>query len=188
SGCGGNITAGKYNDGSPENRDVLAGRIERAMAEAWKATRRSPLEQVGFRSVGLRLAPREGPGFTVADLRSRLRSHAAPFGQCLAALGLSWRERVDAGRDIDLPLLDLGRAQLLLLPGESYVEYQLLAQRSRPDSFVVTVGYGESATGYIPTDRHFEQGDTNLRDWCWVAPGSEARMARAIRAVLAKPP
>ena len=95
--------------------------------------------------------------------------------------------RADAGHSIDVPVLDLGRAQLLLLPGESYVEYQLLAQRTRPDSFVVTMGYGEAGTGYIPTDRHFEEGDSNLDDWCWVAPGSEARMALAIESALRKP-
>ncbi len=186
-GCSGNVTAGKYNDGSAENRPVLAGRIHRAMADAWAATERSPIERVEFRSVPLRLEPRESPGFTVDDLRKRLATDPKPFGQCLAALGLSWRARADAGHAIDVPVLDLGRAQLLLLPGESYVEYQLLAQRARPDSFVVTMGYGEAGTGYVPTDRHFEEGDTNLDDWCWVAPGSEARMARAIEAALREP-
>jgi hypothetical protein len=186
-GCGGNVTAGKYNDGSPANRPVLAGRIHRAMVAAWAATERSPIARVAFRTVPLRLEPRDGPGFTVGDLQKRLETDPRPFGRCLAALGLAWRVRADAGHAIDMPVLDLGRAQLLLLPGESYVEYQLLAQRSRPDSFVVTLGYGEAGTGYIPTDRHFAEGDTNLGDWCWVAPGSEARMARAIAAALSEP-
>ncbi|QEH35802.1 Alpha/beta hydrolase family protein [Aquisphaera giovannonii] len=183
-GCGGNVTAGKYNDGSPANREVLAGRVHRAMVEAWAATERSPVERLDFRAVPLRLEPRDGPGFTVADLRKRLETDPKPFGRCLAAMGLAWRARADAGHAIDVPALDLGRAQLLLLPGESYVEYQLLAQQTRPDSFVVTLGYGEAGTGYIPTDRHFDEGDTNLIDWCWVARGSEARMARAIAAAL----
>jgi hypothetical protein len=183
-GCSGNVTAGKYNDGSPANRAVLAGRISRAMADAWEATERSPIERVDFRTVPLRLEPREGPGFTVEDLEKRLATDPKPFGQCLAALGLSWRKRADGGHAIDVPALDLGGAHLLLLPGESYVEYQLQAQRTRPDSFVVTMGYGEGATGSAPTDEHFAEGDGNLRDWCWVAPGSEARMARAIRSAL----
>jgi hypothetical protein len=157
------------------------------MADAWAATRRSPIGRVEFRTVPLRLEPRDAPGFTVDDLRKRLATDPRPFGRCLAALGLSWRARADAGHAIDVPVLDLGGAQLLLLPGESYVEYQLLAQRARPDTFVVTMGYGEAGTGYVPTDRHFEEGDTNLDDWCWVAPGSEARMARAIEAALREP-
>jgi hypothetical protein len=187
SGCSGNVTAGKYNDGSAENRAVLTDRIHRAMVAAWKATERFPIEHVDYRVVPLRLEPRDHPGYTVDDLQKRLATDPKPFGQCLAALGLSWRKRADAGKTIDVPVLDLGKAQLLLLPGESYVEYQLLAQRARPDSFVVTMGYGESATGYIPTDKHFEEGDSNLSDWCWVAPGSEARMTAAIRAALASP-
>jgi hypothetical protein len=184
SGCSGNVTAGKYNDGSPANRPVLAGRIERAMAAAWAATERSPIERAAFRVTPLRLEPRDGPGFTVADLTTRLETDPKPFGQCLAALGLAWRARADAGHAIDVPVLDLGNARLLLLPGESYVEYQFLAQRARPDAFVVTMGYGEAGTGYVPTDRHVAEGDANLNDWCWVTPGSEARMARAIEAAL----
>src|SRR5947209_4063459 len=186
SGCSGNVTAGKYNDGSPGNRPVLADRIYQAMTAAWKNTRRQPLQAVDFRSVPLRLEPRDGPGFTVAELTKRLTSDARPFGQCLAALGLSWRKRADAGHKIDVPVLDFGVAQLVLLPAEAYVEYQLLAQQLRPDSFVVVLGYGECAPGYIPTEKAFEEGDTNLRDWCWVAPGAERAMTAALEAALRK--
>ena len=189
SGCSGNVTAGKFNDGSPENRVVLAERIYLAMSAAWKATQRQPIKTFDFRVVPLRLEPRNAPGLTVEDLTKRLKRQTPtpdprPFGQCLAALGLSWRKRADAGGKIDLPVLDFGFAQLLLLPGESYVEFQLLAQQLRPDSFVMVMGYGESATGYIPTEQAFAEDDTNLRDWCWVAPGSEAAMAAAIKQAL----
>ena len=84
-------------------------------------------------------------------------------------------------------MLDLGVAQLLLLPGESYVEYQLLAQQMRPDSFVVAMGYGECATGYIPTDRHFAGGRQQPARLVLGRPGLRARMARAIEAALREP-
>jgi hypothetical protein len=184
SGCSGNVTAGKYNDGTPANRPVLAERLYRAMTAAWEATRRQPLREVVLRHVPLRLEPRNDPGFTVNDLRQRLTADPKPFGQCLAALGLSWRKRAEAGHRIDVPVLDLGVARLLVLPAESYVEYQLLAQRLRPDLFVVTLGYGECAPGYIPTEQAWAEGDTNLRDWCWVAPGSEPAMTAALREAL----
>jgi hypothetical protein len=186
SGCSGNVVAGKYNDGAPENRPVLAERMYQAMAAAWKTTKRVPLESVSFRSVPIRLEPRDGAGFTVEDLTKRLTTDPKPFGQCLAALGLSWRKRADAGHKLDVPAIDLGAAQLILLPGESYVEYQLLAQRQRPDSFVLVVGYGESATGYVPTEQHIREGDGNLSDWSWVAPGCEKAMTAAIEAALKK--
>jgi hypothetical protein len=184
SGCSGNVTAGKYNDGNPANRPVLAERMYQGMLGAWKATRRHPLGQVGFRSVALRLPPRDGKGFTLADLDQRMRNDPRSFGQCLAALGLSWRKRVDAGHAIEVPVLDFGAARLVLLPAESYVEYQLLAQRLCPDVFVVTAGYGECAPGYIPTEKAFDENDTNLTDWCWVARGSEKAMTSALEKAL----
>lgn len=184
SGCSGNVTAGKYNDGSPENRPVLASRIHQAMVASWESTKRHPLDRLGFRSVALRLEPRNTPGFTVEDLQHRLATDTKPFGQCLAALGLSWRKRAEAKNQIDVPVLDFGVAQLLLLPAEAYVEYQLFAQQLRPDSFVVVMGYGECAPGYIPIEQAWQEGDTNLNDWCWVAPGAEAAMQRALETAL----
>jgi len=98
SGCSGNVTAGKYNDGAPENRPVLADRIYQAMIAAWKDTRRQPLALLKFRSLPLMLEPRSDAGFSKQDLEKRLRTDLKPFGQCLAALGLSWRKRTEARR------------------------------------------------------------------------------------------
>ncbi len=186
SGCSGNVTAGKYNDGAPGNRPLLADRIYRAMAAAWKNARRHPLRGVTYGTVPLRLAPRTDAGFAEAELRRRLVKDARPFGQCLAALGLSWRKRALA--PLDVPVLDLGPAQLVLLPGEAYVEFQLAAQRLRPDSFVMAVGYGECGTGYVPTAQAVKEDDDNLHDWCWVAPGAEKALLEALKAALAKKP
>jgi hypothetical protein len=184
SGCSGNVTAGKYNDGASANRAILAGRLHDAMTAAWKATKRRPLESCDFRTASLRLEPRTGSGFTVEDLTNRLATDPKPFGQCLAALGLSWRKRADAGHKVTVPVLDLGIAQLVLLPAESYVEYRLLAQKLRPDSLVIAVGYGECAPGYIPIEKAWDEGDSNLHDWCWVAPGAEKAMTAALEMVL----
>ena len=42
-GAGGNIGAGKYNDGAKENRMLLALRLAEGMKQAWTATQRHPL-------------------------------------------------------------------------------------------------------------------------------------------------
>ena len=187
SGCSGNVTAGKYNDGATENRAILADRIHQAMKGAWKATIKTPLQSVAFRNEKLRLEPRESRGFTVAELEESVKRSERPFGQCLAAMGLSWRKRLTVEPAIDVPAIDFGSAVLLLLPAESYVEYQLMAQQTRPNDFVVVLGYGECAPGYIPMEQAVKENDPNLHDWNWVAPGSEARMRAAIEAVLRKP-
>src|SRR5262249_14118803 len=64
SGCSENVTAGKHNDGSPENRPVLADRIYTAMKSAWENTKKHPLKELGFRSVPFKLEARGGAGFT----------------------------------------------------------------------------------------------------------------------------
>ncbi len=184
SGCSGNITAGKYNTGARENRAALADRLHAAMTTAWRETKREAVTRYEFRVTPLRLEPTDRPGFSVAELTARLVPDTKPFQQCLAAMGLNWRQRADAGHRIQVPVLDFGFAQLLLLPGESYVEYQLAAQRERPGSFVCVAGYGEGATGYVPTEQHIVEHDSNLSDWWWVAPGSEERMRAAIHASL----
>ncbi len=182
SGASGNVTAGKYNDGRHDNRPVLARKLHDAMIAAWNDTQKIPLTTAEFRSAPLRLEPRDMPGFTVDDL-TKLLSHTDPRKQSLAALGLSWRKRADAGHKLIMPAIDFGKAQLVLLPGESYVEYQLLAQQLRPDSFVMVMGYGECAPGYVGTDRAWNEEDGNLRDWCWVGP-SETAMTEALKSVL----
>ena len=100
-------------------------------------------------------------------------------------MALSWRGRLASGEPVDLPALDLGPAVLVLLPGETYVEYQLLAQQMRPDATVVAIGYGESGTGYIPTSFQLAEGDENLGDWYWVAESAEAVLRDGLEQVLA---
>lgn len=187
SGCSGNVTAGKYNDGSHEARLRLARQLHEAMQESMKATRRHPLEEARFSRSELHLEPRNTPGFTQKGLEQILTNASErPFSHCLAAMGLSWRARVARGTPIDVVALHLGSASVLLLPAESYVEYQLLAQKLAGEMPVLVMGYGESAPGYIPVERAWKERDTNLHDWCWVAPGSEARMKAAIEAVMAR--
>ena len=180
SGASGNVTAGKYNTGARENRPVLADRLRAAMDAAWRATHKERLGSCRFRSAPLMLEPRSSPGFAEDELLGKLRPEVAPFQQCLAAMGLSWRQRAAAGRPLEIPCLDFGPAALVVVPGETYVDYQLAAQAMRPSDFVCVAGYGDGATGYIPTERHWAEHDTNLGDWCWVAPGSEARLTTAM--------
>jgi hypothetical protein len=184
SGCSGNVTAGKYNDGARSNRPVLAARIEAAMTAAWGQTECQPLESASFRSIPLHFEPRSGPGHTPNDLETRIANDADPADQCLAAMALSWQERARSGQPIDLPVLELGPAVLVLLPGEAYVEYQLLAQRLRPDAFVMALGYGECATGYIPTALQIAEDDENLGAWYWVSETAEAVLSDGLRVAL----
>lgn len=189
SGCSGNVTAGKFNDGSKPNRAVLAERIFNAMRDAFQATKRNPIKEVAFRNVPLKLDARSSKGFSEEELIAKLKEEPKDnrgFAQCLAALGLSWRKRVQAGQPIDVPALDFGGAVLLQLPAESYVEFQQMAQNARPDDFVFVGGYGECGPGYIPIERAWKENDGNLSDWSWIDPGSEKKMREAIEKALSR--
>lgn len=187
SGCSGNVTVGKYNSGARELRPVFADRLYQGMKAAYATTRRHPIQQVEFRYVPLELPLRTEGRFARSVLSADLQNTQDPRRAELAALGLSWADRVERGQPIDVPAIDLGTAVLVLLPAEIYVEYQLLAQRLRPDQFVVVMGYGECGPGYIPIERAWEEGDENLGDWCWVTTGCESRISEALHRVLRAP-
>jgi hypothetical protein len=183
SGCSGNTTAGKFNDGSLTNRPILAERLHKAMILAWEQTRRTPLERIEFRNAPFHLPLREDAGHTTAELESQLAGAEAKKRN-LAALALSWRRRAERGQPIDLPVIDLGPALIALLPGETYVEFQLLAQSLRPDVAVMALGYGECAPGFVPIETAWQEHDGNLTSWCWVGPGAEKLLTDALRKAL----
>lgn len=181
-GCAGDTTAGKYNRGERETRPVLAERLCRGMEEAWRATRRQPLKRVEFRAADLRLPARSTGKFTLEAMQATLaNTRASRWQRIEAALGLSWRQRVDRGHAIDVPCLDLGTGAALftILPAESFVGYQLAAQQLRPESFVMVAGFGDGAPGYIPTDQCWRDGYED--DYCWVPPMTETAILRAVR-------
>jgi len=183
SGCSGDITAGKFNDGSPKMRRVLTERMYQGMLAAWDNIQKQALRDIDFRCTELLLDYHPNPQLTRDVLEAKLRDESLPVEKRIhAAMSLSSRQRVADGRPIDVPCIDLGPAQIVLLPGESFVAYQLLAQQRGPDSFVLAIGYGECWPGYVPTDQAFAEGFTD--QWLWTAPGAEARINRALRAVL----
>ncbi len=182
-GCSGDVTAGKYNTGSPQDRQLLAKRLHRGMVSAWKDTQRFPLEKIDVRVARLTLEFHPAPALTVEALKRQLRNEEATVeSRILAAMGLSSRMRVASGEPIDVPCVDLGSAKIVLLPGEAFVAYQLAAQKLSPNALVMAIGYGECWPGYIPTEADFREG---FRDkWLWVAPGSQQRIDQALGKVL----
>ncbi|MEZ6088136.1 MAG: hypothetical protein R3C05_08960 [Pirellulaceae bacterium] len=183
SGCSGDVTAGKYNDGSPAMRGVLADRLYDAMHAASQSNQRTPLESFAFRCEAFQLPFHEGEEFERNAMTKVLwDSEADVRDRILAAMGLSSLDRIESGQAIDLPCLDFGKAQLVLLPGEAFVGYQLIAQSLRPDSFVMAIGYGECWPGYIPTKQAFDEGFNH--GWRWVGRGSEGIIRDALQNAL----
>jgi hypothetical protein len=156
-GCAGNVTAGKYNDGAHANRPVLRDRIYSAMAAAWKSTRRHALDGWRWRVEPVKLPARVEKSFGDEESRKVLADpNQVKARRANAAFQMAWRQRLD--RPIELTCLDLGKVLVLHLPGEPFIEYQLKAQELRPDAVVCTAGYGDGGPGYIPTARAYFEG------------------------------
>jgi hypothetical protein len=156
-GCAGNITAGKYNDGAHENRPILRDRIYVAVKDAWRTVQKHPVSGWDWRVEPVRLPPREEKSFEMEESRRILEdAKQAKSRRANAAFQMAWLMRKD--RPIEISCLDLGKAQLVHLPGEPFIEFQLKAQQLRKDSFVCVAGYGDGGPGYIPTAQAFLEG------------------------------
>jgi hypothetical protein len=184
-GAGGNIAAGKYNDGDPANRMVLANRLARGMKQAQVATKRAPVraKDVSWRvtAVALPLSKR----YNVRDLEARVADDKLPEAQRLsAARNLVWARRCATGGKIDLACLRIGTAYILHMPGELFVEYQLAAQEMRPGAPVLMAAYGDYGPGYIGTAVAYTQGGYETGPVSRVAPEVEGVLMRALRELL----
>ena len=180
-GCGGNVTAGKYNDGNPANRPVLTGRIYEAMKSSEAASVRRPIGSLTWVVEPVCLPPRDDMDET--ELRASLKRTDDPNkSSSKAALMLTYLLR----RDVPIPITCLhlnDDVKILNLPGETFIEYQLLAQELRPDAFVAVAGYGDQGTGYITLERSFDEGGYEPVD-AFVSGKSEKIMRQAIEKVL----
>lgn len=154
-GAGGNIVAGKYNDGSPENRGILAERLADGMKRAWEATRYEPITPDGVAWV---VEPLAFPLATNLEEMQTLMKTKDPTFLANNMSKLVWLRRCQAGKHLDVRCLKLGHARILFLPGEPFIEYQLAAKAARHDLFIAVAGYGDYAPGYICTAIAYKQG------------------------------
>jgi len=185
-GAAGNIGAGKWNDGSPENRQVLADRVASAMAAAWQKTEKNPLstEDLSWDALNVRLPI--ATHLNEKKLQAILEDTSASLADRYSAAGdLVWLRRVRAGDETEISCLRIGDARILHMPGELFVEYQLAAQRMRPDRFVAMAAYGEYGPGYIGTEIAYSQGGYETGPTASsVAPEVEGVLVAAMRQLL----
>jgi hypothetical protein len=184
-GAGGNITSGKYNDGSEALRPILAKRVETAMQQAWDQTQKTAVSKnIAWKTIPVTLPL--GKNIIEEKLRSALSDEKKSLQEKLsAAEKLAWYQRWKEGAKINVSSLRLGKVWLLNLPGEAFVEYQLAAQRMKPNEEVCTAAYEEYGPGYIGTAIAYTQGGYETSDLnSGVSPEVEEVLLKAIKKVL----
>ncbi|MFN0020440.1 MAG: hypothetical protein ACKVP0_19460 [Pirellulaceae bacterium] len=188
-GAGGNVTAGKYNDGSPPLRMILAQRLAQGMKEAWDnaAAHKHPLsaKDIGWAQVGVVLPARD-----IIDEKKCLATladkNATERERIRAARDLSFERRCDGGHQTILGCLKLGTGRVLHLPGEIFIEYQLAAQKLYPAGELCTAGYGDYGAGYIGTKISYGEGGYETTFVSRTAPEVEEVLLKGMKEVLGK--
>src|SRR5690606_33660324 len=62
---------------------------------------------------------------------------------------LAWLRRCQAETPLQVSSMQIGDISLLHLPAESFLEYQLFAQKQAAGQFVATAAYGDGGPWYI---------------------------------------
>lgn len=178
-GAAGNVAAGKYNDGSHENRGILAGRLADGMKRAWESTKLEPVSSVKWTVEPVSLPPAK----YLAKLREDLGKNKELLTKDRNAQKLAWYLRCLNGKKIDISCLTIGKVRILHLPGEMFVEYQIKAKSERPDLFVTMAAYGDFGPHYIGTSGAYNQGgyEISASD---VSPEVESVLMAAIKKLL----
>jgi hypothetical protein len=182
-GCAGDVTAGKYNDGSPAMQAELRQRLKAAMLAAIAQTKFAPARSLVWRTAALSLPLRAGKAQVLAQSHAWLTNAAQPDGRRVyeGAMRLAFVERLS--RPIEVSSLQIGKVHTLHLPGEPMLAFQFFAQQAQPLDFVAVAGYGDCGPAYLCTDQALAEGgyEPSASN---VGPGSEARLQRAIQSLL----
>lgn len=171
-GCGGDVTVGKYNQGSDDNRAALGERLLAGMKAAAGAVKLEKTTRVEWRYRDLKLpVPDTGPD--VGKAETEVLAYRA-------AIAKAFRRRT---RPLPTSALTLGGATIVHLPGEPLLEFQRHALKVAGERFVAVAGYGDISPGYLCPDVAFEQGgyEPSASN---AAKGTEARVKAAIEELL----
>ena len=165
-GCGGNIGAGKYNDGSKEMRPVLTQRIYDAIVASEATLQPEAITSAHWVTEEI-LPPTDERWDADAIMRQISDKDQRVVSRNRPSYTVAWIRRQQDGIPIVLSGLHVNAASLLHLPAESFVEYQLEAQASVPNRFVACAAYGDGGPWYIPTEESYPQGGYEVSvAWC----------------------
>ena len=156
-GCAGNISAGKYNDGSKEMRPILTQRVYDGIVASEQDLKKQPVETAEWRTK--EILPPARTSLNAEQLAATISNKEnAVVGRNRPAYELAWLQRLDKKIPIVLSSLHINDITLLHLPAESFIEYQLRAQEFAADRFVATAAYGDGGPWYVPTKEAYPNG------------------------------
>jgi len=193
-GCGGNIAMGKYNNATREAREALSERLYQALkasvsvvdakstssvkpqsadmphvAHDVRVDELSALE-IAWDVVPVKFIPRVDGEFHPDRAPDLMRPEQSFSTRLKAAMATAWFDRLRAGHQVGISRLRIGSVQMVHLPGEPFVEFQLFAQQQAKESFVCVAGYGECGIWYFGPDVIFSDRGGYEQTWSFAEP------------------
>jgi hypothetical protein len=155
------------------------------MKRAWDDTKKTPVAELAFdwatRDVQLPLTEMHVAKDETAVLNDK---NAKLIPRVRAARNIAWAQRATDGPAITIARLRLGPIDILHMPGELFVEYQLAAQKMRPNAFVCMAAYGDYGPGYIGTAIAYTQGGYETGRVSRISPRVETVLMDAMQKLL----
>lgn len=158
-GCAGNVSAGKYNDGSKAARPILTKRLYEGIVASEGKLERMSVNSESFAWKTAEILPPPLKSLHAEKLAQQISQKTnAVVNRNRPSYMLSWLHRVEKRIPIVLSSLHIGGVKLLHLPAESFIEYQLRAQDFAKNNFVCTAAYGDGGPWYIPVKEEYPNG------------------------------
>jgi len=183
-GCAGDVTVGKYNDGSAAAYEGLKQRIGDGLRAAIAATRYESASNILWKTDSVLMPLREDKAKVIGESRAWLNDvkQSDTLRVFKGAMRLSFVERVE--RPVGLCALRLGNVWVVNLPGEPMLAFQRFTQGLRSKDFVAVAGYADCGTSYLCTEEAIREGgyEPSASN---AGPGSERVLRDAIRRILA---
>ena len=183
-GCGGNIGAGKYNNGSKEARIELTQRMFDGITTSNATLKPEPIRSFAWETEDI--LPPLDPRFNEEQLLVGIRNKTnRVVARNRPSYTVAFIRRVKEGIPITLSSLHVNDTSMLHLPAESFIEYQLRAQAIAPNRFVACAAYGDGGPWYIPVKEAYPQGGYAV-GVAWCSPQIDPLMSNGIQTLLSK--
>ncbi|MDE0865807.1 MAG: hypothetical protein OSA98_18635 [Rubripirellula sp.] len=181
-GCGGNIGAGKYNNGSKEARVELTQKILDGIVNSEVDLEPQPIESVAWETHDI--LPPLNPVFDEDELMAGISNRQnRVVARNRPSYTVAFIRRVKAGIPLTLSSLHVNDVSILHLPAECFIEYQLRAQAVAADRFIACAAYGDGGPWYIPTQEAYPRGGYAV-SVAWCAPEMDKALSNGIRSML----
>jgi hypothetical protein len=180
-GAGGNITAGKYAsyDDPEGNLEQFGKKLANAITSNFDTMNWQTVDALHWSTTSFQFPER----FATRD----------ELNQCLAenpgdinAMALLGTKDFDQNPQYVISKLQIGNAEIVFLPGEPFVEYQLFINSMRPESFIAVAANCRDDFFYLPLAESFsEPNGYETNHFCRTDERFETEFKKAVQAFLA---